>query len=609
MKTLKATAAAALAASVLAASSQAARDPAAGVVWPNSTAVVTYSTEHALDRALARHPARAVRRLPGLRVVALRPAGDVSRYAALLAAEPGIDRVERASPRRPLGDPSLFPAVNGAPLQWQHAAIRADAVSPEIARAAAGVTIAVIDTGADLSAPDLAAKAPVTYSVRSHTPDVTDLNGHGTFVAALAAGSGSNGDGIAGVASEAKLMIVQAGASSGAFTDVEEAAAILFAVDQGARILNLSLGGPTTSTVERRAVQYAAARGALLVAAVGNGAAHGNAVEYPAALLQPLGSRGVGGIGLSVAASDRAGGHAAFSSTGTHVSLAAPGVDVFSAVSSFSSAARYPRTALPGSLTGLYGFGSGTSFSAPQVAGAAALVWAANPALRPDEVAAVLEETASGRGTWTPELGYGVVDVAAAVAHAQARPAATHVPLVGRRLGTRVELFWTPTAGAASFTVSVSRNGGPARALGVASTASSGSYPVLPGGVYSFTVAALDAAGTVVTRSAPWTVSLEPAAATLALSASLLRPAGRVALDARLIVPELPSGERGRTIVLERLLRGRWLRAATAVTDARGHAAWRVALLPGQHRLRARYPGTTEVAAALSRAVTLRISR
>jgi subtilisin family serine protease len=255
-------------------------------------------------------------------------------------------------------------------------------------------------------------------------------------------------------------MIVQAGASSGAFTDVEEAAAILFAVDQGARILNLSLGGPTTSTVERRAVQYAAARGALLVAAVGNGAAHGNAVEYPAALLQPLGSRGVGGIGLSVAASDRAGGHAAF-----------------------SSAARYPRTALPGSLTGLYGFGSGTSFSAPQVAGAAALVWAANPALRPDEVAAVLEETASGRGTWTPELGYGVVDVAAAVAHAQARPAATHVPLVGRRLGTRVELFWTPTAGAASFTVSVSRNGGPARALGVASTASSGSYPVLPGGV------------------------------------------------------------------------------------------------------------------------------
>ena len=85
----------------------------------------------------------------------------------------------------------------------------------------------------------------------------------------------------------------------------------------------------------------------------------------------------------------------------------------------------YPRTELPGALGGLYGYGSGTSFAAPQVAGAAALVWAANPQLRAAQVASILEQTASGRGSWNAELGYGVLDVAAAVAKAQTASVAT----------------------------------------------------------------------------------------------------------------------------------------------------------------------------------------
>src|SRR6185295_12743336 len=116
------------------------------------------------------------------------------------------------------------------------------------------------------------------------------------------------------------------------------------------------------------------------------------------------------------------GGHAWFSSSGSHVSLAAPGVGVFSALSSSAPESHYPRTELPGSLGGVYGFGSGTSFAAPQVAGAAALVWAANPGLRADEVASIVEQTATGHGSWTAELGYGVLDVAAAVARAQQAP-------------------------------------------------------------------------------------------------------------------------------------------------------------------------------------------
>jgi subtilisin family serine protease len=477
--------------------------------------VVTYESERALAAALERYPAQVVRRLPSLHVAALRPSGNLERYARILGAEPGILRVERPAARRSLVEPALAFAAPAAPFQWQYSGIRADFVPPEVAAAAAGVTIAVIDTGADLTAPDLAAKAPLTYSVRSRTADVVDANGHGTFVAALAAGSSTNGDGIAGVGGEARLLVVQAGSASGAFTDLDEAAAIVYAVDHGAKIVNLSLGGPTTSSIERRAVEYAVAKGVLLVAAVGNGFTRGNDVEYPAALLQPVGSNGVGGPGLSVAASTRDGGHAWFSSAGSHVSLAAPGVGIFSALSSSSPESRYPRTVLPGSLGGVYGYGSGTSFAAPQVAGAAALVWAANPGLRADEVASILEQTASGQGSWTAELGYGVLDVGAAVARAQKGPVAAvpakpvEVRLSGRRVGKRVVLSWRATGDASSYRVSVRAGTGAERVLTTAATGSRATY-ALGRGLYRFTVTALAADGRALAVSAPWSVRVPP---------------------------------------------------------------------------------------------------
>jgi subtilisin family serine protease len=274
---------------------------------------------------------------------------------------------------------------------------------------ASRIRIAIVDTGADLSAPEIAAKHPLTHNAQVGGTSVADANGHGTFVASLAAGFGGG----------AQLMIVKAGGKSGTVTAADEAAAIRYAVDHGARIINLSLAGPTTSTVERRAVRYAAARGALLIAAVGNEYAEGNPVEYPAALLQPRGSDGRGGLGLAVAASTSDGARAAFSNSGSWVSLAAPGVAVFGALSGLSSPTAWPRASLPDATSGLYGYASGSSFAAPEVAGAAALVWSANAALTAAQVAQVLKDTASGHGTWTSELGYGVIDVAGAVALAR----------------------------------------------------------------------------------------------------------------------------------------------------------------------------------------------
>ncbi len=582
-------------------------DLGARTAWPRGSAVVSYTGERALERALARHPATVVHRLPALRVVEVRPRGDIERYATQLAAEPGIVAVERAEPRRSLVEPALVAAPAGAPLQWQYAAVHADQVSPEIAAAAAGLMIAVIDTGGDVRAPDLAAKSPLTYSVRARGADVTDPNGHGTFVAALAAGSGSNGEGIAGIGGEAQLLIVQAGGPTGSFTDVEEAAAIVYAVDRGARIINLSLGGPSTSTTERRAVEYAVAKGALLVAAVGNSYTSGNPVEYPAALLQPVGSRGVGGRGLAVAASTRSGARASFSSTGTHVSLAAPGEAVFSALSGSSAAFRYPRVALPGSTGGLYGYGSGTSFAAPQVAGAAALVWAANPQLRADEVASLLEQSASGQGSWTAELGYGVLDVAAAVARAQDPAHAVPLRVEGRRTGTRVALSWPPQPGVVSFRVSVTQDGSVERVLTPATAETSASYSLAAGSSYSFTVTALGAAGEPLAVSAPWAVALRQAPARLSLAAILPRGVSsrRVELDARLRVVGLPGAEGARTVVLESYDGRRWSQAATAVTDSSGRAVWRYSLTTGSYRIRARYPGTDEIAPATSAPVKL----
>ncbi len=198
-------------------------------------------------------------------------------------------------------------------------------------------------------------------------------------------------------------------------SDVDVAAGIVRSVRSGARIINVSLAGPAHSAVEASAVAYAARHGVLVVAAAGNDALTGNPAEYPAALLRPVGPDGAGGLGLAVAASGMDGRRAPFSEHGSYLSIAAPGTTVFGALASTARASLFGRVELPGYSAGRYAFASGTSYAAPQVSGAAALVWAANPKLTAQQVAAVLEQTASGHGSWAPELGYGVLDVAAAV--------------------------------------------------------------------------------------------------------------------------------------------------------------------------------------------------
>jgi subtilisin family serine protease len=147
----------------------------------------------------------------------------------------------------------------------------------------------------------------------------------------------------------------------------------------------------------------------LLVAAAGNSAEQGNPTIYPAAL--------IGRDGLVVGASDTGGARASFSTTGSYVDVLAPGVEVLGALASGIPTGFLTPVATPGA-NGAYGYGTGTSYAAPEVAGAAALVWAADPKLDAAGVAATLEATAAGHGVWTQDLAFGPIDVAAAVERA-----------------------------------------------------------------------------------------------------------------------------------------------------------------------------------------------
>ena len=233
----------------------------------------------------------------------------------------------------------------------------------------------------------------MTTSIRLRDAFVQDDNGHGTHVAGIAAAATNNGIGVAGVAWGAQIMPVKVldEYGSGWLSDV--AAGIVYASDQGAKIINVSLGGSTLSQTLCDAVAYASqTTGALVVAAAGN---TGGAVLYPAACDHVL----------AVAATDRADQRAYFSNLGPQVDLAAPGVDIYST---------WYQSGLQASG---YFTKSGTSMATPQVAGVAALVWSRWPTWTPDQVAQRLLDTALDLGEpgWDAYTGWGRLDAAAAV--------------------------------------------------------------------------------------------------------------------------------------------------------------------------------------------------
>ncbi len=257
------------------------------------------------------------------------------------------------------------------------------------------IYIAIVDTGIDATHPDLSQKVRrhsngsiYGYNAVQNTANAHDVHGHGTHCAGIAAAHTNNGIGIAGVAAwnaslasthaTVQLMPVKVlnDQGYGSFADI--ARGITWAVDNGAHIISLSLGGVTGTQQLQDAVNYAWNRGCLVVAAAGNNG--GNAPFYPAYYDNVL----------AVAATDPTDTLTSFSQYGAWVDIAAPGQSILSTV--------------PGG----YERWSGTSMACPHVAGAAALLWSAAPSLSNQQIRTALENNADPcQPYWFGGIGEG----------------------------------------------------------------------------------------------------------------------------------------------------------------------------------------------------------
>jgi hypothetical protein len=292
--------------------------------------------------------------------------------------------------------PSLMTAASSWPSddayasdQWAIPAAGFDALP---ARAdGTGIVVAVIDTGVRADHEDLIGRVSDGGDfVSGSSKTLSDPGGHGTHVAGIIAAKHDNHVGIAGGAPGVTIIAYRVlGPSGGSAADVAEA--ITEAVDAGANVINLSLGGQSNAAVSA-AVANAVERGTLVVAAAGNGGLKGNTPEWPGADPNAI------GVGATMDGGDRAD----FSTTGPQLDLAAPGWDIWSTYNKSSS-----------SYTEMYG----TSMASPYVAAAAAAIWSAHPEATAAQVREALESSATDLGTpgRDDEYGAGQVDAANAL--------------------------------------------------------------------------------------------------------------------------------------------------------------------------------------------------
>ncbi len=296
--------------------------------------------------------------------------------------------------------------------------IRADDAWLLCEQGSPNVTVAIIDSGVNLTHPDLQANLVAGYDFVQNDTTPEDGNGHGSHVAGIV-GAPLNGVGVVGVAPQTHLLPVRVLDNSGSGSLSGVANGIRWAADR-AQILNLSLGGTSDSSTLRDAVNYAVGKGRLVVVSAGNcgdsyysynGCTYMNQPGYPASYDNVF----------TVAAVNSSDAHASFSNHGTYVDISAPGVQIYSTF-------RY----------GGYEYESGTSQASPHVAGLAALIWAKYPGYTAAQVRSRIESTADdlaptpGQIGWDEYYGYGRINaykalgldatLAAAAAEATAAP-------------------------------------------------------------------------------------------------------------------------------------------------------------------------------------------
>lgn len=246
-----------------------------------------------------------------------------------------------------------------------------------------GITVALLDTGVRANHPDLSGKVAAGYNAITKKKGArADDNGHGTFLAGMIVGK-HNGGGVAGIAPGARLLPVKVLNKNGVGDSDDIARGIIWAVDNGADVINMSFGADATNRVEAAAIDYARGQGVTLVAAAGN--------EGFKQVLYPAGYPGVLGVG-SIDAQNQ---QSTFSNSGAHVDVVAPGTGILSS-----------------SNDGGYTWTSGTSMSTAYVSGIAALAMSYSPGAGGEPLAQQIQATALDLGAAGPDadFGNGLVD-------------------------------------------------------------------------------------------------------------------------------------------------------------------------------------------------------
>ncbi|MBI5452215.1 peptidase S8 [Candidatus Gottesmanbacteria bacterium] len=258
-----------------------------------------------------------------------------------------------------------------------------------------GVKVAILDTGIDQDHEDLSGKVQDKDNKNcTDSSTVDDLYGHGTHVAGIVAASTNNSLGVAGLGYNASLMNVKVLDDSGSGYYSWITNCIIWAADNGAKVINMSLGGPSKSKTLENAINYAWGKGVVLVAAAGNSG--NSSPTYPGYYTNII----------AVAATDVNDQKASWSSFGRWVDVAAPGVSIYSTFPNH----RYTINKSLG-----YDYASGTSMATPHVAGLAALVWATSYGTSNSNVRKQIESTSdkiAGTGRY---WAYGRINALAAV--------------------------------------------------------------------------------------------------------------------------------------------------------------------------------------------------
>jgi len=250
--------------------------------------------------------------------------------------------------------------------------------------------LAIVDTGIDYNHPEFAGRVINGKDFANNDNDSMDDQGHGTHCAGIAAASANNGVGIAGVAPGVKLLGVKVLAANGSGSYEGVANGIIYAADQGAKVISMSLGGRASSKAVEDACKYAIDKGALVVAAMGN---DGREVKsYPAA---------IPGV-LAVGSTDSADARSSFSNMGAHISVSAPGSRILSTLPMKSNSLGKTE----------YGVLSGTSMACPAVSGLASLLRDQAPEQNADQIRTRIEKSSDDLGAqgFDKQFGFGRIN-------------------------------------------------------------------------------------------------------------------------------------------------------------------------------------------------------